>query len=205
MHAAYDSGMVFDGEIDIPIIDWRHYLEDELDMHHSHQSFATRQRMLDARRRRRQPGDLVHRRPARDRVRPDPDGVRGDRRVDGATSRRTPSAAWPRTARRRRSTPASTPTGSSRVRGRRVGGRPRRRHRAPARSASTIYSSSRRQAGGPFRGGVFKCELQPVADAIARRRLRRLATDAAEQARLEQIFPTGVCDFSKPDAGRPGT
>jgi hypothetical protein len=39
--------MVFDGDIDIPIIDWRHYLEDELDMHHSHQSFAARQRMLD--------------------------------------------------------------------------------------------------------------------------------------------------------------
>ena len=39
--------MVFDGDIDIPIIDWRHYLEDELDMHHSHQSFAARQRLLD--------------------------------------------------------------------------------------------------------------------------------------------------------------
>jgi hypothetical protein len=47
MNAAYNSGMVFDGNINIPIIDWRHYLEDELDMHHSHQSFATRQRMLD--------------------------------------------------------------------------------------------------------------------------------------------------------------
>ena len=48
MRAAYTSGMEFEGDIDIPIIDWRHYLEDELDMHHSHQSFATRQRMLNA-------------------------------------------------------------------------------------------------------------------------------------------------------------
>ena len=47
MHAAYESGMCSTGDIDIPIIDWRHYLEDELDMHHSHQSFAARQRMLD--------------------------------------------------------------------------------------------------------------------------------------------------------------
>src|SRR5574342_125472 len=47
MHAAYEAGIVFDGHIDIPVIDWRHYLEDELNMHHSHQSFATRQRMLD--------------------------------------------------------------------------------------------------------------------------------------------------------------
>ena len=43
--AAYDSGMVFVGDIDIPIIDWRHYLEEALDMHNSHQSFASRSRM----------------------------------------------------------------------------------------------------------------------------------------------------------------
>ena len=27
MRAAYDSGLVFRGDIDIPVIDWRHYLE----------------------------------------------------------------------------------------------------------------------------------------------------------------------------------
>ena len=47
MNAAYESGMVFDGTIDIPVIDCRPYLERELDMHHSHQSFATHQRIID--------------------------------------------------------------------------------------------------------------------------------------------------------------
>ena len=47
MQAAYRSGLVFRGEIDIPVIDWRHYLERQLDMHNSHQSFASRQRMLN--------------------------------------------------------------------------------------------------------------------------------------------------------------
>ena len=28
--------MVFDGELTIPVIDWRHYLEEVLDMHNSH-------------------------------------------------------------------------------------------------------------------------------------------------------------------------
>ena len=42
------SGMEFQGDIDIPVIDWRHYLEDELDMHHSQESFVARQRMLNA-------------------------------------------------------------------------------------------------------------------------------------------------------------
>ena len=39
--------MVFRGKIEIPLIDWRHYLEPFLDMHNSHQSFASRQRMLN--------------------------------------------------------------------------------------------------------------------------------------------------------------
>ena len=39
-YAAYRSGMVFEGKLDIPVIDWRHYLEHRLDMHNSHQSFA---------------------------------------------------------------------------------------------------------------------------------------------------------------------
>ena len=47
MNAAYEKGLYFDGDIDIPIIDWRPYLEEGLDMHNSHQSFASRQRMLD--------------------------------------------------------------------------------------------------------------------------------------------------------------
>jgi hypothetical protein len=29
-------------------------------------------------------------------------------------------------------------------------------------------------------------------------------TIAAERARLQQIFSSGVCDWTKPDAGRPG-
>ena len=32
--ASYRSGHIFIGKIDIPILNVRHYLEDELDMHH---------------------------------------------------------------------------------------------------------------------------------------------------------------------------
>jgi hypothetical protein len=66
-----------------------------------------------------------------------------------------------------------------------------------------IYSSSRRQAGGPFRGGVFKCEPQSVSQAIAAGLYGSWTPTAGEQARLQQIFPSGVCDFSRPDVGRP--
>lgn len=47
IEAAYQSGLVFVGDIEIPIIDRRNYLERELNMHNSHQSFAARQRLLD--------------------------------------------------------------------------------------------------------------------------------------------------------------
>ena len=66
-----------------------------------------------------------------------------------------------------------------------------------------IYSSSRRQAGGPYEGGIWKCQLQPVSRAISRGLYGSWVPTAAERARLEQVFPTGVCDFTKPDAGRP--
>jgi hypothetical protein len=42
-----------------------------------------------------------------------------------------------------------------------------------------------------------------VAQAIARGFYADVVFDEPEQARLEQIFPTGVCDYSLPDAGLP--
>jgi hypothetical protein len=66
-----------------------------------------------------------------------------------------------------------------------------------------IYSTSRRQAGGPFEGGVWKCQLQSVDRAIGKGLYGAWRPTAAEQARLEQIFPDGVCDYTKPDAGKP--
>lgn len=44
---AYNSGMVFTGAIDIPVIDLRHYLDDQLDIHHSWASFTSRLRIQE--------------------------------------------------------------------------------------------------------------------------------------------------------------
>ena len=43
--ATRSAGQVFAGRLEIPLIDLRHYLEDELDMHHSVASFQTRLRI----------------------------------------------------------------------------------------------------------------------------------------------------------------
>ena len=118
----------FDGDIDIPMIDWRHYLEEQLDMHHSHQSFATRQRLQPRRRRRQQVIWFTDARPA----------VAFDQTPEAfevidewmANIRERPGAAWRATSRRSRWTAASR----------------RRASRSPAARTSGTASSTARPA-----------------------------------------------------------
>ena len=58
-----------------------------------------------------------------------------------------------------------------------------------------IFSTSRIVAGAPITGDVFKCDLKPVAEAISDGTYGWWSPDAIEQAALEAIFPTGVCDY----------
>jgi hypothetical protein len=203
INAAYESGMRFDGDIDIPVIDWRHYLEEELDMHHSHQSFATRSRLQIAR-------------------------GNADNQVIWFTDARpfvafdqTPEAfevidAWMANLR------AHPELGVA-------GNRPPRAVDRCFTTSGTeiaagddvwdgildddpdgactqlfpIHRSSRIVAGGPIEGGIFKCGLQSVDDAIAAGAYGPWTPNAAERDRLLAIFPDGVCDWSQDDVGRP--
>jgi hypothetical protein len=47
MRAAYTSGHVFQGQLNVPAIDHRQYMERELDMHNAHQSFSMRKRVIN--------------------------------------------------------------------------------------------------------------------------------------------------------------
>jgi hypothetical protein len=69
--------------------------------------------------------------------------------------------------------------------------------------AFPLHSTSRIVAGAPIEGGIFKCALQPVGAAAAKGAYAPWIPSASDVARLEQIFPQGVCDYTKPDAGRP--
>jgi Tannase-like family of unknown function (DUF6351) len=203
-NAAYTSGIVFRGDIDIPVIDWRHYLEAELDMHHSHQSFATRKRMLnfdgdasnqvvwftDARPNGRMSDqtplafEVMDQWMANIRARPE-DGVAGNKpaqAVDscfttGGTLMYAAADAWDGILNSR---PAGLCT-----------------------QAFPLHATSRIVSGGPIEGSIFKCALKPVATALADGTYAPWVPGAADVTRLEQIFPTGVCDYSKPDVGRP--
>jgi len=68
--------------------------------------------------------------------------------------------------------------------------------RDPASSCEQLYSSysfPREVAGADIAADIIKCQLKPLAasDYAA-------AFSPAQWARLQAIFPTGVCDWSKP-------
>ncbi|MBL8303255.1 MAG: hypothetical protein JNM26_10840 [Ideonella sp.] len=58
-------------------------------------------------------------------------------------------------------------------------------------------ASPRQVAGGPRTEDILKCQLKPLDAAEYGGRL-----DAAQLARLNAVFPGGVCDWSKPGVGQ---
>ncbi len=64
-----------------------------------------------------------------------------------------------------------------------------------------IASDPRRVAGAPLTNDVLKCQLQSV-DTAAERGLYEIDFSAQQLARLRDVFPTGVCDWSQPGVGQ---
>jgi hypothetical protein len=201
---AYEHGHVFVGEMEIPIIDWRNYLERELDMHNSHQSFAARQRLLD------HDGD------ASNQVIWFTDGNDAGEEFD-----QTPLAfevidEWMANieANPQRTVAQNKPdravdacfdaagnliySGDDAWAGILDDG-----PEGPCTQEFEIYTTSRIVAGGPITGDVFKCELQSLDEAAAAGVYRDVEFTAQEWDRLGQIFPDGVCDYTQGDARRP--
>jgi hypothetical protein len=70
----------------------------------------------------------------------------------------------------------------------------------PAASCNAVYprfSTPRLVAGSPLVNDVLKCQLKPVDAADY-----AVTVAGADLARLQSIFPGGVCDWSKPGAGQ---
>jgi hypothetical protein len=202
MRAAYRAGLVFDGRIDIPIIDWRHYLDGELNMHNARQSFAARARMLEH-------GDAANQviwftdaRPARAFDHTPMALAVMDQWLENIRAHPASSvvANKPPDAVDRCFATNGTPiyAGADAWNGLLNGG-----PLGPCASLFPIHGTSRTVAGGPFDEELYKCKLQPVAAAINRGLYGSWQPSQTETARLRQIFPTGVCDYSKGDEGRP--
>lgn len=214
IEAAYESGMVFDGQLNMPVIDWRHYLEEVLDMHNSHQSFSVRQRIInkmgnaenqviwftDTR-----PTDLTDEDEPEPREESNPTWAALDVLHDWVMNiQENPEKSIAENK------PAAAVDACYETEGEVIAegdgvwnGILDEQADGACTSRFETYTTSRIVAGGPIEGSIFKCSLKPVATALNDDTYGTVSFTETEIARLNEIFPDGVCDYSSPDQGRP--
>jgi hypothetical protein len=206
IRAAYTSGHVFVGEIDIPLIDGRHYLDPVLDMHHAQQSFATRQRMLDGQGHAdnqliwfveshldRDIEDYNNTMEALELLDDWLTNIKNN--PDLSVAENKPAEAVDKCFDKNGDVIAEGPDVWDGI----LNDEPE----GACTQAFPPYSTSRIVAGGNIKGDVFKCHLQTVDEAIAAGVHEGISLTAQNISRLKEIFPDGVCDYTKGDLGRP--
>ncbi|HEU5156523.1 MAG TPA: DUF6351 family protein [Streptosporangiaceae bacterium] len=197
IRAAYASGQVFTGRAAIPIIDWRPYLDEALDIHDAVESFITRRRIIDAR------GDAGNQAiwftDARPYMAFDETGralevmdewlARIRARPDRSVAVNRPREAADHCTDAQGRTIAAGPRVWDGIIDDHVPGECTRRFRP--------HATPRIAAGGPYSDDVFACRLRPVTRAVAAGDYGVWRPNAAQVRRLERIFPTGVCWYPK--------
>ena len=199
MRAAYLSGQVFIGVADIPILDLRHYLDPEPDMHHSSASFATRARMIRTQGHADNQVIWMTRRPH------DPQREAFEV-IDKwmMNIRRNPSAGVVANKPEQAQDKCFDRHGSLLAEGAAVWNGPWNGARPGAcMQAYPSYRTSREVAGGGPEAEVFKCHRRSVGDAIAAGVYAGIDIEPY-RAELEEVFPGGVCDYSLGDVAWPG-
>lgn len=218
MHAAYKSKQVFTGHFSMPVIDMRWYLEPILDMHHSQASFTTRARI------KKKQGHAKNQviwfiecsdmNPVtlKDNCEYDATGKALEVVDEWLTNLHRHHASHKKNKKDRvvASKPAEAQDACFYGNGDLLyagddawDGILDNKPLGQCSSAFPIYSTSRIVAGEPIHGNIFKCSLKPVEVAIADGTYGNIVFTKFERELLQDIFPTGVCDYSKPDLGKP--
>ncbi|MEW5250269.1 DUF6351 family protein [Microbulbifer sp. 2201CG32-9] len=196
----YRSGHVFLGDVEIPIIDLRHYLDGELDMHHSLASFTSRERIRAARGH--ADNQLIwvsHKKytPLDEALDTIDQWMQNIMRNPGAGV----AANRPEEARDQ----CFDRDGNILAAGAGVwNGGWNREPAGVCMQAFPIYRTSRQVAGAPISDDIFKCARQSVARALANGVYGALTEAVGERIEdMQRIFPTGVCNYNRPDLARP--
>jgi Tannase-like family of unknown function (DUF6351) len=66
----------------------------------------------------------------------------------------------------------------------------------PACTVNLTGKSVRQASGGPVAENIFKCQLKPLN--FADPDYTGILFNASQQSRMQAVFPTGVCDWTKP-------
>ncbi len=198
MRGAYRSGHVFMGRAEIPIVDLRHYLEAELDMHHVTASFSSRIRL--------QRGQghadnqliwIAHK--------PYTPTAEAFEVIDRWMLNRLEHPEWSLAEAKPADAQDKCFDGDGRVIAAGAGVWDGDWNQKPTGQCLTVYprhQTSREVAGGGVAGDIFKCQLQSVADAI-NAGVYGPHDMRAHYDKLQETFPDGVCDYRKPDMGLP--
>jgi hypothetical protein len=202
--AAYTSGHVFGGTLERPTIDHRQYMERELDMHNTHQSFVTRQRVRD----RMGHSDAM--------VIWFTDTVPGTPKASNSFDAIAVMDQWVANIQAnpgrsiRENRPPQAVDSCFDVQGKLiyagddawdavVDTKPA----GPCTLRFPLYKTSRIVAGAPLVGTMYRCALKPVDQAVADGTFAPWIPSADQLARLRLVFPSGVCDYSRPDQAKP--
>lgn len=198
IEAAYRSGQVFIGEIDIPIIDVRHYLEDQLDMHHMSATFSSRIRIQQAKGHHQHHITWV----AHKDYNPVNDAFLAMDLWMQRIQQLPEEPIW-KVKPEHLSDTCFDSEGTPMHQGANVwDGQWNGKENGACTSQYNIFSNSRIQADGPWQGSVFSCHLISVEQAIKQGFYG--SVDMMDSlAQLKQIFPNGVCDYSQGDLARP--
>lgn len=204
MRAAYTTGHVFNGQVTVPAIDHRQYMERELDMHNSHQSFVVRKRVQQ---RMGNSDNLVIW---------FTDTTPGVTKFSQSLDALDVMDQWMTNIRANpgrslaQNKPARAVDSCFDLQGRPLhsgsgvwAGILDTQPAGACTQAFPLYSTSRIVAGAPLEGAIYACALKSVDAAISAGTFRPWAPTAEETTRLKAIFPSGVCDYSKPDRARP--
>ncbi|WP_235423469.1 DUF6351 family protein [Pseudoalteromonas luteoviolacea] len=198
MNKAYLSGQVFIGDIDIPVIDARHYLENELDMHHMSASFYSRLRIEN--RKGNSNNHIIW--VAHKNFNPTEHAfAMMDRWLTKLASvkHRDVAAAKPEGL----NDTCFSPDGAIFAQGEGVfDGKWNDKSKGACQNRFPMFSTSRIEAGGDWDGAMFKCPLMPVSQAVEQGLYGNVQI-SDHITSLEQIFPHGVCDYGGTDVGQP--
>jgi hypothetical protein len=198
IEAAYRGGQVFIGQVDLPIIDVRHYLEEKLDMHHLSASFSSRLRLETANGHYNNQVIWVAKRD----FNPTPEAFA---MMDLWLLKRKENPELSAGESKPEQLQDSCFDASGRVIAQGEGvwhGNWNNQQEGVCAQHYAIFSNSRIQAQGPWQGSVFKCHKIPLTQAIKQGLYADVKLDDHFDE-LQEIFADGVCDYTQGDAGRP--
>ncbi|WP_462172278.1 DUF6351 family protein [Pseudoalteromonas xiamenensis] len=198
MNQAYRSGQVFIGRVQLPIIDARHYLENELDMHHMSASFYSRLRIEQATGQHENQVIWV----ADKDFNPT---TRAFEMMDKwllAIEEHTPEGILKAKPHELTDT-CFDKNGDIMASGHDVfDGKWNNRMPGECVKHFPMFSTSRIESGAPWNGALFKCTRMSIDVAVERGVYGDIDITPSLDT-LKSIFPTGVCNYDAKDLGRP--